>query len=177
MTFKADHLKSQFVTSNRGGVRKLPLAFTEQGVAMLCGILSIDRAVDVNIIIMRAFVQLRHIAVEHAGLKREVEVLRKQTEEPRVRLVTVLTDAPFIADAPPKNRCGNCMLCRDACPAGAIKGVNTENHYTNRNDALHFSRCVEKLTGEFAKLPEVGAPVCGVCIKVCPFGRKRHDKA
>jgi ORF6N domain len=85
-----DHLKSQFVTSNRGGVRKLPLAFTEQGVAMLSGILNSNRAIDVNIMIMRAFVQLRHIAIEHAELKREVEALRKQTEERFEIVFTVL---------------------------------------------------------------------------------------
>jgi epoxyqueuosine reductase len=90
----------------------------------------------------------------------------------RVRLVTVLTRAPLTVDPPLKNRCGKCMLCRDACPADAIKGVNTETHYSNRNEALHFSRCVEKLTGEFAKQPEIGAPICGICIKVCPFGRR-----
>ena len=90
----------------------------------------------------------------------------------RVRLVTVLTDAPLIVDGPVKNRCGKCMLCRDACPAGAIKGVNTHDYYQNRNEALHFDKCVVKLTGEFAQLPDIGAPICGICIKVCPFGRK-----
>ena len=53
-------LKSQFVTSNWGGVRKLPYAFTEQGLAMLSGLLNSDIAIDVNINIMRAFVTLRH---------------------------------------------------------------------------------------------------------------------
>jgi epoxyqueuosine reductase QueG len=90
----------------------------------------------------------------------------------RVRLVTVLTKAPLDADAPIKNRCGNCMLCRDACPVEAIKGITTEDHYNNRGEALHFSRCVEKLTKEFAKRPEIGSPICGICIKACPFGRK-----
>ncbi len=91
---------------------------------------------------------------------------------PRVRLVTVLTEAPLIADMPVKNRCGNCLLCRDSCPAKAIKGVNTVDYYKDRNEALHFSRCVEKLTGEYAKLPGIGASICGLCIKVCPFGRR-----
>ncbi|MBW2109555.1 MAG: epoxyqueuosine reductase, partial [Deltaproteobacteria bacterium] len=91
---------------------------------------------------------------------------------PRVRLVTILTDAPLAPDGPIKNRCGNCMLCRDACPVEAIKGIGTQDHFTNRNEALHFSRCVENLTGRFAKLPEIGAPICGICIRVCPFGRK-----
>jgi epoxyqueuosine reductase len=90
----------------------------------------------------------------------------------RVRLVTVLTNAPLIADSPLKNRCGSCMLCRDACPANAIRGVNTVDHYKDREEALHFPRCVEKLTKDFATLPEVGAPICGLCIKACPFGRR-----
>ena len=90
---------------------------------------------------------------------------------PRIRLATVLTDAPLEADSPLKNLCGECTLCRDACPAGAIKGVRTDDHYKNRDEALYFSRCVEKLVGEFSKLPNVGAPICGVCINVCPFGR------
>lgn len=76
-----DNLKSQFVISRWGGIRKMPLAFTEQGVAMLSGILNSDRAIDVNIQVMRAFVQLRRLAIEHTELKREVEKLRDQTEE------------------------------------------------------------------------------------------------
>lgn len=90
---------------------------------------------------------------------------------PRIRLVTVLTDAPLKIDSPIKNLCGECNLCRDACPARAIKGISTKEHYKSRNEALYFSRCVEKLTGEFSKLPNVGASICGICIKVCPFGR------
>jgi len=90
----------------------------------------------------------------------------------RVRLVTVLTKAPLEPDRPLKNRCGGCMLCRDACPVQAIKGSNTEDHYSDRDEAMFFSRCAEKLMGEFARLPKIGAPICGICIKVCPFGRK-----
>lgn len=94
----------------------------------------------------------------------------------KVRLVTVLTNAPLRADTPMKNRCGNCMMCRDSCPVQAIRGVNTTDHYKNREEALHFSRCVEKLTDEYAKLPDIGAPICGICIKVCPFGRKIKNR-
>ena len=94
----------------------------------------------------------------------------------RVRLATILTKAPLDVDGPVKNRCGDCTACQDACPSQAIKGVNTETHYKNRNEAMYFSRCVEKVTGEFAKIPEVGVPICGICIKVCPFGRKMHVK-
>jgi epoxyqueuosine reductase QueG len=97
----------------------------------------------------------------------------------RVRLVSILTKAPLASDSPIKNRCGSCILCRDACPAQAIKGVNTKDHYETREEALFFQRCVEKLTGEFAKLPGVNAPICGICINVCPFGkivRKKERK-
>ena len=90
----------------------------------------------------------------------------------RVRLVTVLTEAPLTADSPSKNRCGSCVLCRDACPAKAIRGVTTVDHYKNREEALHFSRCVDKLTKEFAMLPSIESPICGICIKVCPFSQK-----
>ena len=89
----------------------------------------------------------------------------------RVRLVTVLVNAPLISDQPVKNRCGDCMTCRDACPVGAIKGLNTTDHYESRNQAMYFEKCVEKLTVEFQELPEVGVPICGICIKVCPFGK------
>lgn len=75
------NLRSQNVISSWGGARYKPMVFTEQGVAMLSGILNSDRAIDVNIQIMRAFVKIRHLAVEHADLKREVEALRQQTDE------------------------------------------------------------------------------------------------
>ncbi len=94
----------------------------------------------------------------------------------RVRLATILTKAPLDVDGPVKNRCGDCTACYDACPAQAIKGVNTQTHYKNRNEAMNFSRCVEKVAGEFAKIPEVSVPICGICIKVCPFGRKMPVK-
>jgi epoxyqueuosine reductase QueG len=94
----------------------------------------------------------------------------------RVRLVTVLTEAPLKADEPVANRCGKCTLCRDACPAKAIRGVRTETHYQTREEALNFSRCVEKVFGEFAKLPGIGSAICGICIKVCPFSRKRKNE-
>ena len=62
-----DNLKSQFATSSWGGVRKLPYAFTEQGVAMLSGVLKSSTAVEVNIRIMRAFVSMRHFMANNAA--------------------------------------------------------------------------------------------------------------
>ena len=71
--------RSHFVTSNsdRMGLRHAPMAFTEQGVAMLSGVLNSQRAVRVNVAIMRAFVQLRGILATHADLARKLEALEK----------------------------------------------------------------------------------------------------
>ncbi len=54
-------LRSQIATSNRGGTRYLPMAFTEQGVAMLSSVLNSDRAIAVNIQIIRAFSRMRQM--------------------------------------------------------------------------------------------------------------------
>lgn len=94
---------------------------------------------------------------------------------PRIRLATVLTDMPLIADQPLKNRCGRCMECAKACPASAIKNVSTESHYESRDEAIHLDKCYAKLC-EFKARPEVGALICGVCIKVCPFGKRSKQR-
>ena len=74
------NLKSQFVTSSRGhgGRRKVPLVFTEQGVAMLSGLLNSPRAVAVNIEIMRTFVRLRQMIAGHADLARKLSSIEKK---------------------------------------------------------------------------------------------------
>ena len=73
-----ENLKSQFVISSWGGVRTPPYAFTEQGVAMLSSVLNSDRAVQVNIEIMRAFVRLRQLLASNADLARKLETLEKK---------------------------------------------------------------------------------------------------
>jgi epoxyqueuosine reductase len=92
---------------------------------------------------------------------------------PRVRLVTVLTDVALLPDEPLENRCGTCSACQDACPAQAIRGVNTKTHYASREEALHFDRCRSKVLDEFAKLPHITGGICGVCVAACPFGRAK----
>jgi len=79
-------LKSQFATSRWGGSRKLPYAFTEQGVAMLSGLLNSDVAIAVNIIIMRAFVAVRQLIlnppIDKVGvLQNEFIALKEYIEE------------------------------------------------------------------------------------------------
>ncbi len=72
-------LKSQIVISSWGGMRRgTPYAFTEQGVAMLSSVLRSERAVQVNIAIMRAFVQLREMLSSHADLARKLEEMEKK---------------------------------------------------------------------------------------------------
>ncbi|MGO8926010.1 MAG: 4Fe-4S double cluster binding domain-containing protein [Limisphaerales bacterium] len=88
---------------------------------------------------------------------------------PRIRLSTVLTDMPLSSDKAVRNRCGTCNECTKACPASAIKNIRTEDRYANREDALHFRRCVEQAR-RFKARPGIGAQICGVCIRVCPFG-------
>lgn len=79
-------LKSQFVISSWGGTRKLPYAFTEQGLAMLSGVLNSDIAIQVNINIMRAFVVVRQMLVNPpvdrlGNIEKEVKELKEYIEE------------------------------------------------------------------------------------------------
>ena len=74
-------LISQFVTSSWGGTRKAPMAFTEQGVAMLSSVLKSPEAVAVNIEIMRTFVKLRTMLSEHSDLKRKLNSLEKKYDD------------------------------------------------------------------------------------------------
>jgi hypothetical protein len=75
------NLKFQFGTSSWGGTRKLPRAFTEQGVAMLSSVLRSKRAVQVNIAIMRAFVRLREMIASHKDLSRRMNELEKKYDK------------------------------------------------------------------------------------------------
>ena len=72
-------LRCNFSTSNqRGGTRYLPFAFTEQGVAMLSAVLNSDKAIDVNIAIMRAFVFIRQYALTHKDLTDKLKELESK---------------------------------------------------------------------------------------------------
>jgi hypothetical protein len=74
-------LRCNFSTSNkRGGIRYMPFAFTEQGVAMLSAVLNSQKAIDVNISIMRAFVSIRQLSLCNTELRNAFEKLAKQTK-------------------------------------------------------------------------------------------------
>jgi hypothetical protein len=73
-----ENLKFQFGTSSWGGTRSLPYAFTEQGVAMLSGILNSDRAINVNIQIMGIFSKIREMLVDNLSVRLEIEEIKKK---------------------------------------------------------------------------------------------------
>jgi len=95
---------------------------------------------------------------------------------PRLRLITVLTDADFEPDSPIKNRCGKCTQCKDHCPAGAILGTSTASHYSNRSEAIDLKKCVYQVRDVFGDIPHTAPLICGICIKVCPWGKKTKEK-
>lgn len=104
---EAAGLRSQFVTAKpgRGGRRTLPYAFTEQGVAMLSSVLRSERAVLVNVEIIRAFVRQRALLQEHADLARRVAQLEKKYDA-RFRAVFQAIRDLMAPPAAPRARIG-----------------------------------------------------------------------
>ena len=99
-------LRSQIVTSSSwGGERYAPMAFTEQGVAMLSSVLNSPRAVQVNIAIMRAFMRLRHIIASHADLTRKLDELEKKYDG-QFRVVFEALRQLMNPPAPPRKQIG-----------------------------------------------------------------------
>ena len=77
------NLRSQFVTSSsgHGGRRYAPLVFTEQGVAMLSSVLNSERAIQVNIQIMRTFTKIREMLVSNKDLRQKIEAMEKKYDK------------------------------------------------------------------------------------------------
>ena len=101
-----DSLRSQFVTLKRGQHSKYPpFAFTEQGVAMLSSVLNSDRAIRVNIAIMRTFTHLRKMLVTHKDLKRKIEAMEKKYDE-QFRIVFEAITQLIEEDEKPKKKIG-----------------------------------------------------------------------
>jgi phage regulator Rha-like protein len=73
-----ENLRCQIGTSSWGGVRHLPMAFTEQGVAMLSAVLNSERAVLVNIHIIRVFTRLREMMATHKDVLKKLELLERK---------------------------------------------------------------------------------------------------
>ncbi len=101
---KGDFLSliSQFVISKRGGTRKLPYVFTEQGVAMLSTVLNSERAVQVNIVIMRAFVKLRELLLTHKEIADKVEELEKKYQLHETDIQAIFEVIKKLLEPPPE---------------------------------------------------------------------------
>ena len=91
---------------------------------------------------------------------------------PRVRLTSLLTDAPFEPSVPmldAKNGCEDCHLCVDACPVKAIRG-NAWKPGMSRDDLLHANRCNKYRQNV---MPSLGRSYrCSFCLTACPFGER-----
>lgn len=83
------NLMCQIGISSWGGTRKLPMAFTEQGIAMLSGVLHSPRAIQVNIQIMRTFTKLRELMLSHKDLAKKIEDLERKFGEHDKRFIAL----------------------------------------------------------------------------------------
>jgi phage regulator Rha-like protein len=101
-----DSLRSQIVISKgRGGRRYPPYAFTEQGVAMLSSVLNSDRAIQVNILIMRAFTKLREMLSTHEDLKKKIDDMEKKYDQ-QFQIVFEAIKQLLETDEKPKKKIG-----------------------------------------------------------------------
>ena len=104
-------LRSQFAISNRkgrGGRRYAPLVFTEQGVAMLSSVLNSERAIQVNIVIMRAFVKLKQVLATHRVLARKLAELEHRLEghDQQIQTLFEAIRQLMVPPEPPRRRIG-----------------------------------------------------------------------
>ncbi len=90
----------------RGGRRTPPYAFTEQGVAMLSSVLNSERAIEVNIAIMRAFVRLRTMLASHADLARRLEKLEQKYDDQLKEVFEAIREMMEPEPVPPSRRIG-----------------------------------------------------------------------
>ena len=99
--------RSQFATSNQDimGLRIPPFAFTEHGILMLSSVLKSERAVQVNIQIMRTFAKLREALIDNKDLRKELEEL-KQISEERFQIVFETLDQLLTIENKPKKKIG-----------------------------------------------------------------------
>ena len=89
---------------------------------------------------------------------------------PRIRLVSVLTNAPLLAGSPSLRDCGRCRMCVDYCPAQALTGESfrPDRPLEERMD-VHACDDYRQAAKESS-----GAAICGVCVAVCPHGHSRQ---
>ncbi len=92
---------------------------------------------------------------------------------PRLSLATVLTDAPLKTGTPiTTTLCGDCTLCVEHCPSGAITG----NKWSRRKPYVELVRLQNCRDHKKERRRVNGKPNCGLCINICPHGRKEHKR-
>ncbi len=89
---------------------------------------------------------------------------------PKLSLATVLTDAPFRTGKPVEfSMCGDCRLCMEFCPSGAITG----NEWSRYDPFIELVRLKDCSSYKKKSRTVIGRPNCGLCINICPYGRKK----
>ena len=101
-----NNLKSQIVTSSWGGRRTAPYAFTEQGIAMLSSVLRSNRAILVNIEIMRTFVKLRRILATHDQLATKLAAMERKYDKQFKLVFDAIREIMTTKDPPKQRRIG-----------------------------------------------------------------------
>jgi len=93
---------------------------------------------------------------------------------PRISLATVLTDARLRPDAPMEHSlCGSCTLCVEHCPSKAITGAQ----WSRSTPFVELVRLGECRSHKTSKRLTAGKPNCGLCINICPYGRKEQAQS
>jgi len=123
---EAENWMSQIATSNkeRMGLRKMPYAFTEQGVAMLSSVVNSDRAIEVNIQIMRVFVIIKEMMVSHKDLARRIEDLEQKFGDHDKKIMSIFEAIRQLLrekEEPPKAKIPFGFLCASVCVKGAVE--------------------------------------------------------
>ncbi len=103
-----ENLKSQFATSSWGGRRKLPLAFTEQGVSMLSGVLNSEIAIRVHIQIIRVFAKMKELLLTHKDILLQLEKIEKKLtgHNEDIQLIFKYLKQLLNPPQPPRNKIG-----------------------------------------------------------------------
>ena len=115
-------LKSQFVTSSWGGVRKLPLAFTDYGIAMLSGLLNSETAIKTNIQIMRAFTRLRQVIADNTDIRRAIQNIEKRLNVHDREIQIAFAALKNVLNPP------NLLGKKEYSPVGKKMGFGKEKH-------------------------------------------------
>jgi hypothetical protein len=104
---ETDFLRSQIVTSNegRGGRRYNPMVFTEQGILMLSSVLKSERAIQVNIQIVRTFIKLREMLSNYKEVKEKIEAMEKKYDQ-RFKVVFDTLKQLLVEEEKPKRKIG-----------------------------------------------------------------------